>query len=80
MDLNAFAINAAIVMDVLWNARNAAVNQSQAMITGELVLDAKSRYLELVSAWETMAREAGLEWSTPFGGVFEGRFRCGDSP
>lgn len=61
-DLNAFALNAAIIMDVIWEACNKVVHHSQPVVDKDLISDCHGRYGEHLKAWLLVDREAGRRW------------------
>lgn len=64
-DLNAFALNATIIMDILWMAWNKMVHNSTLVVTRQLVLYSHKRYAEHVKAWEVHDLATGLRWKPP---------------
>lgn len=64
-NLQAFVLNVAIVMDVIWHTRNKMVHLSEPVNTGDVVMAIRRRYVKHTAAWVEVGRSANLHWNPP---------------
>lgn len=62
-------MQAAIIVDVMWYARNQSVHEGLVFHPSDLVVSMKRRYLEHRAAWRAVDIEKNLVWNPPDAGV-----------
>lgn len=63
--LNAFALNAAIVIDCLWFLHNKVVHDDERVDSGKLVASIRRRYAGHANAWLRCDGSVKLRWLPP---------------
>lgn len=66
--LRAFALNAAIVFDVLWHTRNLVVHEDARADIGTIVESIRRRFAEHSGAWNEVDRAVSSSWQPPLSG------------